>query len=235
MQDEIREQLSKNLLQNLPVIGFFENYPLEETLVHGKSMILTGTSDYTWAYLAVPDENEMSTLLDKFEFKSLYFANVEEWMLPHLTRNHRIEWRLNTHRYYLPDNVEPGAPELDCRALNKDLVNYIYLNSPYKDYTSEAYIRERIKKDISAGVWIDYELAGWGLTHDDSSLGFLNVLSQYRGQGLGENIFRSLIQGKREKQKSVFVNVEPHNKQSINLLNKLGLKFDRQVSWLKLV
>ncbi len=235
MQADILEQLHENPLQNMPVVGFFENYKLEKTTVSGRSMILSGTSDYTWAYLSVSDENEMKTLLDKFEFQSLYFANVEEWMIPHLTRNHRVEWRLSTHRYYLPEDTVVDPPANDCRPLENGLVPYIYDRSPYKDFTSEDYIRERIERDISAGIWVDDELAGWGLTHDDSSLGFLNVLAKYRGQGLGESIFRSLICGKREKQKPVFVNVEPHNKQSINLLNKLGLKFDRQVSWLKLI
>ncbi len=235
MQEEILHQLQKHPLLNLPVMGFFQNYLLENAITSGESMILTGTSDYTWAYLAVPDEDEMKTLLGKFDFKSLYFANVEEWMIPHLTRNHRIEWRLSTHRYYLPADAIVAPPANECTSLSHNDVSYIYQHSPYKDYTSETYIRERIEKDISAGIWLDGELAGWGLTHDDSSLGFLNVLAKYRGKGVGENIFRSLIHGKREKQKSVFVNVEPHNKQSISLLTKLGLEFDRQVSWLKLV
>lgn len=235
MQEEIINQLHKHPLQNLPVMGFFQNYPLENAVTSGESMILTGTSDYTWAYLAVPDEEEMSPLLEKFDFKSLYFANVEEWMIPNLTRNHRIEWRLSTHRYYLPIDVIVDLPANECKSLSHEDVPYIYQHSPYKDYTSEPYIRERIEKDISAGIWLDSELAGWGLTHDDSSLGFLNVLAKYRGKGVGENIFRSLIHGKREQQKAVFVNVEPHNKQSISLLTKLGLEFDRQVSWLKLI
>ncbi len=235
MQEEILQQLQKNPHLNLPVTGFFENYPLENVIKNGESMILTGTSDYTWAYLAVPDEEEMGALLQEFDFRSLYFANVEEWMIPHLTQNHRIEWRLSTHRYYLPADAIVDPPNNHCKPLGLGDVPYIFENSPYKDYTSQPYIRERIEKDISAGIWLEDVLAGWGLTHDDSSLGFLNVLAQYRGQGFGETIFRSLIQSKREKGKSVFVNVEPHNKQSINLLTKLGLVFDRQVSWLKLV
>lgn len=235
MHADLLEQLKKNPVQNMPVIGFFENYPLEKHTVYGKSIILTGTSDYTWAYLSLTEEKELPVILEKFDFASLYFANVEEWMLPHLTRNHRIEWRLNTHRYYLPDDVQVNPPDQECSMLSDEHVPYIYQHSPYKDYTSEAYIRQRIERDISAGIWANGQLTGWGLTHDDGSLGFLNVISQFRGQGIGENVFRSLILSKRERNKSVFVNVEPHNKQSISLLNKLGLIFDREVSWLKLV
>jgi ribosomal protein S18 acetylase RimI-like enzyme len=235
MQPEILEHLKKNPIQNLPVIGFFENYPLEKHLVYGKSMILKGSSDYAWAYLSVIDDEELEILLEKFEYESLYFANVEEWMLPFLTLSHRVEWKLATHRYYLPENVEVAPSQHQCTLLSDSMVGYIFQHSPYKDFTSEAYIKQRLERDISAGIWVDDKLVGWGLTHDDGSLGFLNVLSGFRGQGMGEAVFRSLINAKRERDKPVFVNVEPHNKQSVNLLSKLGFRYDRPVSWVKLV
>ena len=106
MEPEILNLLQKDSLQNLPVMGFFENYPLEKHLLHGNSLILVGTSDYSWAYLSVSNVDELNVLLERFAFESLYFANVEEWMIPSLTANHRIEWKLATNRYYLPDEVE---------------------------------------------------------------------------------------------------------------------------------
>ncbi len=236
MHADILNHLKKNPIQNLPVIGFFDNYPLEKHYIYGKSMILLGSSDYTWAYLSSNNDEELEILLEKFGFESLYFANVEEWMLPHLTHEHRIEWKLTTNRYFLPQETEVTASEEDdCRALDESLVSYVFQHSLYKDYTSEAYIKQRLEKDVSAGIWINDTLVGWGLTHDDGSLGFLNVISGYRGQGIGERVFRYLIHAKQTLQKPVFVNVEPHNKQSINLLSKIGLKYDRQASWVKLV
>jgi len=234
MQKELLEQLTSHPYTNLPVLGFFQNYPLEKHIIYNKSMILTGTSDFTWAFLSVADPNDFDVLLEKFAFESLYFANVEDWMIPQLTQQHRIEWKLFTNRYYLPDGVEVESTQETATALEQSSVKYIYQNSAYKDYTSEQYISERLSKDISAGIWMNGRLAGWGLTHDDGSLGFLNVISEFRGLGLGEAIFRTLIRAKREQNKPVFVNVEPHNKQSINLLEKLGLVYDRSVSWVKL-
>lgn len=234
MEPEILNLLQKDSLQNLPVMGFFENYPLEKHLLHGNSLILVGTSDYSWAYLSVSNVDELNVLLERFAFESLYFANVEEWMIPSLTANHRIEWKLATNRYYLPDEVEISPSDYECTPLHESMVSYIFRHSPYKDFTSEDYIKQRLHKDISAGIWVDDKLAAWGLTHDDGSLGFLNVLSGYRGQGMGEIIFTSLIIAKRKKHKPIFVNVEAHNLQSVNLLIKLGFIFDRSVSWIKL-
>lgn len=234
METEILELLKIHPIQNLPVKGFFENYPLEDSVVFGQSAILTGTSDYCWAYLAVNDPADFNPLLERFDFASLYFANVEDWMLPELTRIHHIEWKLSTLRYYLPEDQQVDPPLLSCKPLSQAEVSYVFQYSPYKDFTSEAYIAQRLEWDISAGAWIDDRLIGWGLTHDDGSLGFLNVISGFRGQGVGENVFRAMIQLKRQQKKPVFVNVEAHNQQSRGLLRKLGFVEDRQVSWVKL-
>jgi GNAT superfamily N-acetyltransferase len=234
MQAELLEQLQKNPVANMPVMGFFQNYKLERQTIYNKSMILEGTSDYTWAYLSIQDPNDMEILLEKFDFQTMYLANVEEWMIPQLNRYYRVEWKLLTNRYYLPEEVEITPTDKLFSNLDQSHVSYVFINSAYKDYTSEKYISERINKDVSAGVWVKGTLAGWGLTHDDGSLGFLNVLSEFRGQGIGEAVSRALIQAKREQNKPVFVNVEPQNQQSINLLQKLGYVFDRPVSWLKL-
>ena len=141
---------------------------------------------------------------------------------------------MSTHRYYLPDEKTVDPPDYISKALDATMAKYIFERSAYKDFTSESYIKERIDKDVSAGVWIDGELVGWGLTHDDTSLGFLNVVPSYRGQGLGESILRFLVIEKRQRKLPVFVNIEPHNHQSINLVKKLGFTFDREVSWVKL-
>lgn len=234
MQPEISEILSINPITSLPVRGFFENYPIEQSIVHNKSALLTGTSDYLWAYLCINDSNDLDELLNKFDFQTLYFANVEEWMIPHITVKYRVEWKLLTNRYYLSAENKTELSSMDTRPIDQTLVGYIYQNSAYKDFTSEQYIAERLSRDVSAGIWMDEKLAAWGLTHDDGSLGFLHVIPEFRGKGLGEAVFRALLYAKQQEKKPVFVNIEPKNKQSANLLEKIGLEFDRTVSWIKL-
>lgn len=234
MDQKIWELLKSKPLQSLPVIGFFRNYEVDQVVRHGDFLILVGTSDYPWAYLCGDNPEELYALLEKFDYATLYFANVEEWMLPILTHRHKIEWKLSTHRYYLSKDKVVDPPDLESRRLDASLAGYVYENSAYKDFTSELYIRDRLDMDVSAGIWIDNKLVGWGLTHDDTSLGFLNVLPEFRGKGLGESILRALILEKRKTGSQIFVNIEPHNHQSINLIKKLGFSYDREVSWVKL-
>ncbi len=235
MDAQLKRSLAKKPLQSLPVKGFFANYPVRKWLQQNDFLLVCGKSDYLWTFLCGDNPEDLLLLLERFDFESLYFANVEEWMLPVLTHTRKIEWKLTTHRYYLPEGKSVEPTDHVSQSLDSSMANYIFRNSAYKDFTSETYIKDRLEKDVSAGIWINGELVGWGLTHDDSSMGFLHVMPDYRGQGLGESIMRFLVIEKQGRKKSVFVNIEPHNHQSINLVKKLGFVFDREVSWVKLV
>lgn len=234
MDAELKRRLAKKPLQSLPVKGFFGGYPVKKWLRQGDFLLLCGKSDYLWAYLCGDNPEDLFSLLEQFRYETLYFANVEEWMLPVLTHSRKIEWKLSTHRYYLDGDKSVEASDYFFKPLEPGMAGYIFARSAYKDFTSAEYIKDRLLKDVSAGIWIEGELVGWGLTHDDASLGFLQVVPQYRGQGLGESILRFLVSEKQVRKKDVFVNIEPHNHQSINLVKKLGFSFDREVSWVKL-
>ncbi|HSV88715.1 MAG TPA: GNAT family N-acetyltransferase [Bacteroidales bacterium] len=235
MDNQLEKLLETLPLQSLPIKGFFRNYPVDLMFRSGDFVLLCGTSDYQWAYLFGENPEDLLEVLDQFNNTSLYFANVEDWMLPAITQTRRIEWKLTTHRYYLTDDQPIEAPKAIFSTLDPSLSPTIFNLSAYKDFTSIAYIEDRLRNDVSAGIWQDNTLVGWGLTHDDGSLGFLNVLPSWQGKGLGESILKGLILKKRESNLPVFVNIEPHNNKSLNLIAKLGFTFDRQVSWVKLV
>ncbi|MBK7031199.1 MAG: GNAT family N-acetyltransferase [Bacteroidales bacterium] len=110
---------------------------------------------------------------------------------------------------------------------------YIYENSEYRKLTSIEYIEDRLSEDVSAGIWVDDILVGWGFTHDDDALGFLHVLADHRKHGYGFEILRSLVYLKKAYKKPVFCNIVAGNTIPINMVTRFGFKFDRRVSWLK--
>ncbi|MBS4014064.1 MAG: GNAT family N-acetyltransferase [Bacteroidetes bacterium] len=235
LQTNIQEILNNDPIQNMAVIGFFGNYKLDNFYQKDKSFLLLGSSDYTWAYCSVQNKEDLETLIENMDYETSYFANVEDWMLPILTKEKRIEWRLTTERLYIPEGKEVEPSEIECKHIDKALAGFIYSNSAYKDFTSVEYICDRLIKDISAGYFVDGELVGWALTHDDSSIGFLNIIQQYRGQGIGENILRYLTTERIKTNRPAFVNIESQNIQTKKMLAKIGYEFDRKVSWVKLV
>ncbi len=220
--------------KNIATIGFFNNYPVVDYYTEKNSTLILGKSDEVWAHLISSDESELSELLHKHHKKTKYYHSVEDWMIPRILKHGSVDWILTTDRYILDNSITCDSPILPTVKIEGSLASYIHGNSDYKSFTTVKYIEERLMNDISAGIIIDNQLLAWGLIHDDGSLGFLHVLNEYRNRGYGKNILLELIRQLRQEGKPVFGNIEPGNKASVRLVNKLGFRFDQKSSWIKL-
>ena len=249
-KNEIIEKLNKNKLKNISTIGVIENYGIKSSLKDKDSFLITVKTDHLWCYPAAENEKELKNLLNKFRFKTLYFASLEKWMLPVLSENREIDWQLKTERLILPEKDEMNLllqnnvnknrkileteTEVEIRAIQNKDVNFIFAHSHYQEFTSKEYIRERIEADCSAGIIIKGELAAWGLTHDDGAVGFIHVRKKFKRRGFAQLITENLIRDKRKNNRDVFLNVELDNSKAKKLFYSLGFKFDREISWIKL-
>jgi len=249
-KSEIIAQLNKNRVKNISLLGVIENYGIESSLKYKDSFLITVRTDHLWCYLDCNNESDLKELLQKFKYRTDYFASLETWMIPVVSQNREIEWELKTERLILPEktevnsslqkntevsekNIEAEATVIVRELKNKD-ADFIFKHSHYQDFTSKAYIRERIEVDCSAGVIVKGELAAWGLTHDDGAVGFIHVRETFRKRGFARMIMESLIRDKRENNKDVFLNVEPDNFKAKKLFYSLDFEFDRVISWIKL-
>ena len=248
-KNEILKKLRKNRAKNISIIGIIENYGLKESFQAGESILITVNTDHLWSYPAAENKEELKELLKKFQYRTLYFASLEEWMLPVIIQKKEIEWELKTERLILAEKAAVKAvlqnnkrienergiePEFKVRDLEAKDADFIFAHSHYQDFTSKAYIRERIAADCSAGIIINGELAAWGLTHDDGALGFIHVREAFRKKGFARLIMQKLISDKRKDRKDIFLNVEPDNFKAKKLFSSLGFEFDRMISWIKL-
>jgi len=246
---QIIKLLSKNRAKNISMIGIIENYGIENSFQAGDSILITVKTDYLWCYLTAENEQELNDLLKKFQYQTLYFASLEAWMIPVISQKREIEWELKTERLILPERAAVKAElqnnksienkrsiesEFKIRDLETKDADFIFAHSHYQDFTSKAYIRERIAADCSAGIIIKGELAAWGLTHDDGALGFIHVREAFRKKGFARLIMENLIKDKCKDKKNIFLNVEPGNLKAKKLFYSLGFEFDREISWIKL-
>ncbi len=234
MDSEIASVLSKDPVRNISVLGFFENHPLERAFQVGDTFLLLGESDHLWGYISSQSSSELTKLLKNFQIGTRYFASVEDWMKPIISEEAEVEWVLTTLRYVLPENFEIKPPTRNVITIDSSFVDNIFRNSDYQAFTSKEYIKEQIERGVSAGIIEGNVLVAWGLTHDDGALGFLHVLPEFRGKGYGKAVTSSLVYQKRKLNKPVFLNVEPSNRNSRNLVTKMGFAYDREISWVKL-
>ena len=156
-------------------------------------------------------------------------------MVPVICKNKSIEWELNTYRYILPEDIEIEQPKNKVKNFDLSYSNYIYEHSNYQKFTSINYLKDRIEKGVAVGLFEDGKLIGWGLTHDDGALGFLHMISEYRGNGYAKDIVKKLIKERRKINQPVFANTELQNKKAKCLLTNLGFELDREISWIKVV
>ncbi|MBN2280732.1 MAG: GNAT family N-acetyltransferase [Candidatus Marinimicrobia bacterium] len=234
IKKNLQDIMNKEAGRNIAFRGFFDNNPVVDFDVIENSAIFWGNSDHLWAHLVAESPEELYKLLKSYHRKTPYYYSVEDWMIPIILKFGEAEWIMPTNRYILNADTPLPGPAQETEGIDISQSEYLYINSDYQKYISIEYIRDRLQKDVSAGVQKMGQLAAWGLTHDDGAIGFLHVLEYYRKQGLGETVLLSLIQQKRRKNMPVFCNIVPENKVSVNLVTKTGFRFDRSVTWLKI-
>ncbi|OFX83982.1 MAG: hypothetical protein A2W99_03485 [Bacteroidetes bacterium GWF2_33_16] len=234
MDNTILSSLKTNPNKNVSVLGFFSNYPVKEFYIEGNSVLILGKSDHLWAHISSSSEVELSSLLARNYMKTKYYFSVEDWMIPIILSHGAVDWIMTTNRFILEKSIFIDLPKFNIVKIDKSYAQFIYDNSDYKDYISVEYIKDRLCKDISAGIFVNNILVAWGFTHDDGALGFLHVLEDYRNKGYGLDILLGLIQMKKKEKKPIFGNIVPDNFASTNLVTKLGFKIDCKTSWIKL-
>ncbi len=223
--------LEKDRINNIGIINFIENNSILNIYIKGKSVLVRGISDNKWIYISCKDKDELNVLKDDLKNDDRYFAAIDEWMMPILTEEKEIIWDLKTLQFYLPDDIEILPNKYKNVKLTKEDAPVVFNNSTYQEYISEEYVKEQIQKGISAGIYEDNKLVSWAITQDDGAIGFLHTLKDYRKKGYAKSVTISIIEKLRNTGKLPFAYVEETNKESINILLKLGFKQNKSVHW----
>lgn len=226
--------LKKDRVRNSNILNFIKDYPIDRIHIEGDSVLVRGRSDQPWTYLSSESEKELEALLKYLDQKDQYFAIVEDWMLPLITKGQPVEWKLSCMKLYFPENAVLPENTLAVLELSPTDAHYIYQNSKYKDYTSPEYIIERMHKGVGLGIYEKEKLTAWILTHDDGAMGFLHVLPEYRKKGCAHELTTALIKRLRRTGEIPIVHIEEDNHQSMKLSLKMGFVKDRMIHWIKI-
>lgn len=232
--NEILRHLQKDAVKNINMINFIKNYPISLIEKAGNSVIVKGTSDRDWIYISSESQEELKTIKAKLERNDNCFAAIEDWMIPILEDGSIIKWKLSTLRLFLPTNIIFPDSNYMVTDLKMEDAEFIYENSDYKEYIPMEYIRDRIQKGASSGIYNSNNLVAWAITQDDGALGFLHVLTEYRLKGYARAIVKDLVKKVRAQGNIPFVHIEEKNYKSMKLTLSLGFKKDRVVNWLEL-
>lgn len=232
--DDLILLLNSDPIKNISTLGFICNNPGFEYFIENNSALVLGKSDHLWAIVSSSSEKELAYLLEKHHHKTNFYYSVEDWMIPLIGKYGEVEWSMTTNRYILDADCAINQCKTKPERLLPAHSEYIFNNVDYKEYTSMAHFEDRLNRDISAGIFVGDRPVAWALTHDDGALGCLYVQREYRSRGFAKDITLDLCWQKRLQQKPVFLNIAKGNAASTRLVEKIGFRFDRRLSWLKL-
>ena len=227
-------KLEQDKINNISIINFIKNNRLLSVDIIGNSVMIRGISDRVWIYISCNNNDELNIIKNKLSNDDVNFGATDDWMIPILAKEKKILWDIPARQFYLPDNLILPAIKLETSPLTIEDSQTIYDNYTLKEYVSLEYIADRIRKGISVGIYENNKLVSWGLTQDDGAIGFLHTLDHYRRKGYGYNIALSMTDKLLHKGELPFAYIEPSNKYSIGLFQKLGYKENKTVHWFQL-
>lgn len=147
----------------------------------------------------------------------------QEWLVPLLRRQLGLQGGFPCHQAAWIDSEPPefSAFEGVIRPLDQSFtrrVSEIYNH----EYAGEDYIREVISRGM-LGAFVGGELAGFIGTHDEGTLGLLEVLPEYRRRGVAEALYRAMIRRVLARGGYAVGHIVWGNEASMALQRKVGM------------
>lgn len=225
------ELLNKDKVLNYAMINLLNENKISEIEVYKNCVAIKQNRSEAWVHLSARNINELKDFIPLIKDEK-YFAATNTEFIDIIANNKKIIWREDCYKLaYLENKVFDIKEYPPLTDLNKDIVNDFW---PYKSEYSLDYIKTRIKDGVSVGYFIEDKLISWIITQDDGAMGFFHTLKEYRRNGYGEKITKSLINKLIKKDKLPFVYVIIKNNNSLSLTKKLNFKIIAKVSWFEL-
>ena len=234
MKQHVYDYLQRDVLANIDMIGLLS---LPETQV--LSCDETGALiRHDVLYLLAAEEGHAAAFLPQLTqgltpgMERQIIVRGQELIEP-LTRDYSFVVAMECCHAVYPSK-EPIAYSLpesaQIRQLDRGHLDFVHAH--YHMVDDVAYIRERIDAGMF-GVFVGDALAGFIGTHEELTMGLLEILPEYRRLGLAYALEAHLINHLLSIGQTPFCQVAIHNEPSLALQRKLGLTIsDTKVYWL---
>lgn len=176
----------------------------------------------------------LKALLERIHPDGWYILKAHEnWYLPELmeksgfTRVHEVYNGIYPESRELWGSLPPGV---EIRPLT--MAQFPVVRQVYTTVNDDDYIRERIEEGM-IGAWYQGELAGFMGTHEDGTMGLLEVLPQFRRLGIAKALESEMIRRLRAQGRRTYGNIFKDNALSLEVHLKMGtLLSEDPVYWL---
>lgn len=146
------------------------------------------------------------------------------------------KWRLNkeivAYQYgYLKKYVRIiNNPIVEIKEIGREYFEFIKEN--YSTPIEEAYLLERIDANVFVGAFIEKQIVGFAGRHIEGTIGFVEVIKEYRRLGIAQALEQYLMQKLIAENEIIYLQVEVDNYPSMRLHEKLCYeRSDDIITW----
>lgn len=226
MDELISKQLKKDYLNNVDFIyAYFHgakviccNENLFVMYFNG-TYFIKGTNQQIANYL-----NQLSNCKSLVIHNSIFDSLIKD--------KFKLDKVISAYQYsYLKDDIFPiNNPKVKIKLLDKNYLDFIMAN--YKAPVTKEYLITRLEANVFIGAFIEDEIVGFAGIHSEGTIGFVEVLEQYRRMKIGTMLETTLIANLLKNKEIVYLQVECNNFGSMKFHEKLGFKkADDIISW----
>ncbi len=135
---------------------------------------------------------------------------------------------------YLPESVRVEADPTGIIDLGPEHAAYVHQHYSAHAATSVGYLRERIEQAPAVGVMVAGILAGFVMTHEELTMGVMEVLPEYRRMGLATRLNANLVMRMRERNLPCIIEIVVGNHASMRLAEAAGYLPIQKAHWIHL-
>ena len=121
-------------------------------------------------------------------------------------------------------------PIVEIKEIGREYFEFIKEN--YSTPIEEAYLLERIDANVFVGAFIEKQIVGFAGRHIEGTIGFVEVIKEYRRLGIAQALEQYLMQKLIAENEIIYLQVEVDNYPSMRLHEKLGYeRSDDIITW----
>ena len=135
--------------------------------------------------------------------------------------------------YTRKDPLPPADSPAEIRPVGEEFLPFLVRNYTHADINGEEYLRERLQSGCFLGAFVAGEPAGFIGTHEEGSMGLLEVLPRYRRKGIAATLATAQTNRLLARGRVPFSQIEPGNAASFALHRRLGFEVSEEsLYWL---
>jgi GNAT superfamily N-acetyltransferase len=226
--------LSKDFLLNVDMLECIRRGSAEILFASDEAVLLIDIPSQI--YMISTQNAEISkTLVDRLPDNIEIIAAHDKFSYDLLTKRFNFNETMICHNTVYTKKTPMQAQDsiLEIKLLTQEYKDIIIRNYSKIEIVDSVYIENRLKANVMIGAFIDNDLCGFIGSHEEGSIGMLEVLPKYRGRGIGAALQIAATNDALSNQRYPYGQVVETNSASTALQNKLGFELSKnKVYWL---